>query len=125
MAAVRSARADHLQRTVRVRGAGAVEQPAHHGAVPSAACQAGGAHDAPLVRQHNSLPVVDLVASDRHQSLPHKGISSQTARCAQNVAQKLLAAEATAGSGIVSNAPRSGGAAAEAAYINDAEVSSG
>lgn len=43
----------------------------------------------------------------------------------QNVAQKLLAAEAAAENGAINGASRSGGAAAEAAYINDAEVSSG
>ena len=45
--------------------------------------------------------------------------------CVQNVAQKLLAAEAAAVNGAVSGAQRSGGGAAEAACINDAEVSSG
>ena len=43
----------------------------------------------------------------------------------QNVAQKLLAAEAAAGNAAASSTVRSGGAAAEAAYINDADVSSG
>jgi len=43
----------------------------------------------------------------------------------QNVAQKLLAAEAATANAAVAGASRSGGGAAEAAYINDAEVSSG